>query len=218
MLLANLVEMRRSALPGLRRWNYRVNETVSLRAPRPDPADVADLVVVGPDGSQRTLVRDRNDIVEITRLRSPGVYRIEEQDEPRGAGRARGHLDVGDLPICWQAVEQRAVEFGTDLEWAEDSTVTPREQALQDEVGISAGRGQRAIRRAVGFELSIEIAERPALAGRDVNQTHAIAVGRERLLPALEEGRGGHRVAAAQMINGESDLGNRHFCPAKTSA
>ena len=84
VLLANLVEMRRNALRGLRRWNYRVDETVSLRVPRPDPADEPDLVLVDPNGAERTLVRDRSDTVEITRLRTPGVYRIEEHDETQG--------------------------------------------------------------------------------------------------------------------------------------
>jgi hypothetical protein len=84
VLLSNLVEMRRDALPGLRRWNYRVDETVSLRIPPSEPADADELVLVAPDGSKRNLVRDRNDLVEIMRLRTAGIYRIEDQGEPRG--------------------------------------------------------------------------------------------------------------------------------------
>ena len=84
VLLANLVEMRRDALPGLRRWNYRVDETVNLSIPLPEPVEAAGLELFGPDGAERSLIRDRDDTISITRLREPGIYRINEQDETLG--------------------------------------------------------------------------------------------------------------------------------------
>jgi len=84
IFIANLVTARRDALPGLRRWNYRLNEIVRLRL---DPAQTdatEELLLVSPDGSTRTLVRDRNQLVEISRFTLPGVYEIREGETVHG--------------------------------------------------------------------------------------------------------------------------------------
>ncbi|MFV0445900.1 MAG: BatA domain-containing protein [Planctomycetaceae bacterium] len=81
ILLANLVELRREALPGLRRWNYRLGETVLMRVPPSTPAD-AELAVVLPSGRRRPLLRDRDDLVEVPPLAEAGVYRLLAGDEP----------------------------------------------------------------------------------------------------------------------------------------
>lgn len=88
ILMTNLLELRRDELPGLRLWNYHVNELIVFRAPPTDERAGAglesDLKLVSPSGNERPLVRDRNDVVEITRLHEAGVYRIEEASEPVG--------------------------------------------------------------------------------------------------------------------------------------
>ncbi len=78
ILLSNLVELRRDALPGLRRWNYRLEETVQLRLPPRSEDEQGELLLVPPAGRPRQLVRDRSGIVEIPPLNQPGVYRITE--------------------------------------------------------------------------------------------------------------------------------------------
>ena len=75
VLLTNLVELRRDALPGLRRWNYRTGEVVSLQAERQTGA-TDPLALTTPSGKTRTLIRDRNDLVEIGGLDETGVYSI----------------------------------------------------------------------------------------------------------------------------------------------
>lgn len=76
ILIANLIELRRDALPGLRRWNYRLGEGVQLRFPA--VSGESQLTLVTPEGRERTLVRDRRDVVEIPPLSQAGVYRLQE--------------------------------------------------------------------------------------------------------------------------------------------
>lgn len=109
VLLANLIEMRRNALPGLRRWNYRVDETVSLRVPRTENSDQAELMLKGPEGSERTLIRDRSDMVEISRLRDPGVYRISEENDSYGEF-AVNFFDPRESDLTGIAPGERAAE------------------------------------------------------------------------------------------------------------
>ncbi len=84
ILLVNLVENRREALPGLRRWNYRLNEEVGLRIDPVESEEELELQLVQPDGTRRTLVRDRNYFVEVARLDQTGVYSIEEGEHVHG--------------------------------------------------------------------------------------------------------------------------------------
>ena len=93
ILMTNLLERRRDALPGLRRWNYQLGETVSFRAPPrgrsesadPDVDDVDNmLLLIHESGVERRLVRDRNDLVEISRLYQSGVYEVKDGDATIG--------------------------------------------------------------------------------------------------------------------------------------
>lgn len=83
ILLANLVELRRDALPGLRQWNYRLGEAVQLRVPVAAAGEDR-LTVVTPAGRKRALVRDRNDVVELPALELPGVYEIRQGEQTIG--------------------------------------------------------------------------------------------------------------------------------------
>jgi hypothetical protein len=76
ILLTNLVELRRAALPGLQRWNYRSNEVVRFRAPRLAEGATEDLSLASPTGGSRPLIRDRQDVVEIAGLEETGVYQV----------------------------------------------------------------------------------------------------------------------------------------------
>lgn len=78
ILISNLVESRRNALPGLRTWNYRLDEAIPLRLPPGEANSSTELSLILPDGSRRPLVRDRNDLVEILPPGTPGLYRIVE--------------------------------------------------------------------------------------------------------------------------------------------
>lgn len=87
ILMTNLVERRRDELPGLRLWNFHVGETITFRAPPATPGSAPrsdELTLEHHSGSERTLIRDRNDIVEITRLDKTGVYEVRDGTEPVG--------------------------------------------------------------------------------------------------------------------------------------
>lgn len=82
VLIDNLVEQRRDALPGLRRWNYRSGEVVRFRLfEGKDPAPSEALTLAGND-TTRKLVRD--DYVEIGDLQEPGIYSVNKGDEKWG--------------------------------------------------------------------------------------------------------------------------------------
>lgn len=91
ILLNNLASLCRDAQPGLRRWNYRLNEVLRFRAPdssdpQPDAAAPVEthmdesIVLQGPD-LQRRLVRDRLGLVEVRDLSATGVYTIVVNDQ-----------------------------------------------------------------------------------------------------------------------------------------
>ncbi len=87
ILLANLVELRREALPGLARWNYKLGEEVRFRF------DEGDRPAENPESSERLkLVHDgktrpvaRTSLVELPQLDDAGIYEI--QDGPATVGR-----------------------------------------------------------------------------------------------------------------------------------
>jgi hypothetical protein len=96
ILINNLIEQRRNSLPGLRRWNYRLNEDIQFRlfegAIEPpessersltfhalvDSDDVA--VVAKPD--ERTLARTA--VVEIPPLDQTGFFQVNDGSEVLG--------------------------------------------------------------------------------------------------------------------------------------
>lgn len=84
ILISNLVELRREALPGLRNWNYRLEEPVQLRLPVANAEKPGELVLLTPDGRRRPLVRDRGDLIDVPPLRDAGLYRIVEGTTPQG--------------------------------------------------------------------------------------------------------------------------------------
>jgi len=82
VLINNFVEQRRDALPGLRRWNYRVGEVVRFRLfEGPDPAPTERLTMTSP-----TAVRNlpRESIVEIGDLQEPGIFELKAGENPVG--------------------------------------------------------------------------------------------------------------------------------------
>ncbi|TWU08656.1 hypothetical protein CA54_38920 [Symmachiella macrocystis] len=86
ILISNLIELRRSDLPGLNRWNYRLGEGVRFRLYNGlvDPADESDpkpLMLVH-DGGQRTL--PRGSVIDILPPNTAGVYEIREGDSTVG--------------------------------------------------------------------------------------------------------------------------------------
>lgn len=87
ILVKNLVDLRRAALPGLRRWNYRLNEDVRFRladrAEKPADADTEPppLVLIH-KGESRPLARST--LVELPPLEETGVYEIRDGDRSVG--------------------------------------------------------------------------------------------------------------------------------------
>lgn len=82
VLIHNLVEQRRDAIPGLRRWNYRTGEIVQFRLfEGADPGPSATLSLISPQGT-RKLSHDRT--VEIGDLQQPGIYQLQLGEQPYG--------------------------------------------------------------------------------------------------------------------------------------
>lgn len=99
ILLSNLIELRRDNLPGLRRWNYRLNEEIRFRliedAP-PDPTAAAKVTDNAQDSAEpvsRSLLLvhgaqkrplARSTIVEVPPLDEAAVYTILDGEQPIG--------------------------------------------------------------------------------------------------------------------------------------
>jgi hypothetical protein len=82
ILLSNLVELRRDNLPGLRQWNYRINEEVRFRlaegAVDPDGPELR----LWHNGQSRLLAR--SSVVELPALDDTGVHEVREEDRVIG--------------------------------------------------------------------------------------------------------------------------------------
>ena len=85
ILIANLIELRREALPGLRQWNFRQYERIVFRRPIEHPGKAGhmakadeSLTLRAPSGHRRSLIRDRTGMVEIHGLEDTGVYEVQE--------------------------------------------------------------------------------------------------------------------------------------------
>jgi len=78
IFLSNLIELRRGDLPGLGRWNYRLNETLRFRAPeKPESAAPAsELEIVG-DNDSRSLVPGVRGFVEVDSLSEAAIYELK---------------------------------------------------------------------------------------------------------------------------------------------
>ncbi|MCA9025636.1 MAG: BatA domain-containing protein [Planctomycetaceae bacterium] len=118
ILMTNLFELCRDDLPGLRRWNYRQNEVIRFRTDSTmDKAeDRRELQLLVPSGEQRELIRDRNDLVEITRLDETGVYEVRDGE---------------------QVVGEFAVNFFDDEESASLASLAPGERQARVTTGTS---------------------------------------------------------------------------------
>jgi hypothetical protein len=85
ILLSNLLELRRDALPGLRRWNYRMNESIHFRLYEgtTSPEELAGRsVVLDHDGSRRELAPAS--VIEIPTITKAGRYRISVGEKTFG--------------------------------------------------------------------------------------------------------------------------------------
>ncbi|MEX0716884.1 MAG: BatA domain-containing protein [Planctomycetaceae bacterium] len=94
VLMSNMVELRRDALPGLRRWNYRVGEPLQFRAPAAAPATggVSSPGEAAGDGAARPPLRlvegsrttplavEADGMIVVERLDRPGVREIRAGD------------------------------------------------------------------------------------------------------------------------------------------
>lgn len=74
VLLANLVEMCRADRPGLKRWNYRLNESFQFRMANRGDTNEPFRLVRGDD--ERLLSWDRNDVIEVNGIDVPGEYEL----------------------------------------------------------------------------------------------------------------------------------------------
>jgi hypothetical protein len=79
ILIKNLVETCRDGLPGLKRWNYRLNESITFR---PDSPDNKDRLTLAFGGKTQTLAR--GPVVEIPPLQQTGVYEVRDGDRSIG--------------------------------------------------------------------------------------------------------------------------------------
>jgi hypothetical protein len=121
ILIQNLIELRRSALPGLRRWNYRLNEDIQFRLfeGNADPAgeSSAELTLVH-GNSSRPLAR--TSVVELPPLDDTGVYELRDGERVIGQFAVNFHdpqeSDLTDLSagIRPPAEPQTATGFEID--------------------------------------------------------------------------------------------------------
>ncbi|MFQ5733921.1 MAG: VWA domain-containing protein [Planctomycetaceae bacterium] len=97
IFLQNLIELRRAALPGLRRWNYRRGENVVFQPPGNRNAAGGDKPLTLKHGEeQRPLARGR--IVQVTSPSQDGVYEIADGDKTLGRF-AVGFLDARESDL-----------------------------------------------------------------------------------------------------------------------
>ena len=111
ILISNLIELRRDALPGLRRWNYRLNERIEFRLfeSRTDPAAISELpLILRHAGNERPLARTK--VVEIPSVDEVGVYEV--RDGPKSVGRfAVNFHDPGESDLTGLNSGHRAAEM-----------------------------------------------------------------------------------------------------------
>jgi len=99
ILLSNMIELRRNRLPGLRRWNYRLNEPVRFRLYEGRDTAAANseqqLVLVHHE-QERPLARSA--LVELPLLDRTGVYTIRDGDRTIGQFAVNFH-DVAESTL-----------------------------------------------------------------------------------------------------------------------
>lgn len=84
VLLANLIELRREALPGLSRWNYRLGEDVRFRLfeGEGDASAASDQLTLRHAGRSKPVAK--TSIVELSALDDPGIYEIADGEHFAG--------------------------------------------------------------------------------------------------------------------------------------
>ncbi len=86
ILFSNLISLRRDDLPGLRRFNYRLGETIRFRLPEEDNSapetDAEDELVLVHGEQKRPLVHSA--LVELPPIEEPGIYEIRHGEESVG--------------------------------------------------------------------------------------------------------------------------------------
>jgi hypothetical protein len=85
ILIKNLIDLRRDNLPGLRRWNYRLNEEIRFRlfeGTRNLGGETAQELSLRHEGKSRPLAR--SSIVEVPPLPNPGIYEVFDGDNLLG--------------------------------------------------------------------------------------------------------------------------------------
>jgi Ca-activated chloride channel homolog len=82
ILVKNLVEICRDGLPGLKRWNYRLNEEITFRPDSADHSGGADRLTLAFGGKTQPLAR--GPVVEIPPLQQTGIYEVRDGDRSIG--------------------------------------------------------------------------------------------------------------------------------------
>lgn len=81
IFLSNLTELRRRSLPGLTRWNFRLNETVRFRAPETaDPTRPRPELKLVSENDTRPLIRGPKGFVEFASPDESAVYDLKAGD------------------------------------------------------------------------------------------------------------------------------------------
>jgi hypothetical protein len=117
MLFHNLVGLRRDALPGLQRWNFRQGERVRYRLDRPDP----DLRIADPEGKELPVARLR-DGVETFDTWKTGFYSIQGKEFFAVNfldGRESDLREAHDAALPGEAVGRATLEQAERLPWLE---------------------------------------------------------------------------------------------------
>ena len=122
ILMKNLLDLRRDALPGLRRWNYRLNEDIVFRLfEGSDDRGSSELTLIH-NGKPRPLAR--SSVVEVPPLGETGVYEVRDGDAAVGRfavnffdpeESALDRLQPGTLDA---SAEARAVVFAVDSRYS----------------------------------------------------------------------------------------------------
>ena len=119
ILLSNLLGLRRDSLPGLRRFNYRINEVIRFRMPTHSTGGEklgSGLLELVHDGDRRPLAPGR--IVELPALDDPGLYEVEgvtEDGERVPAGRfAVNFFDAAESDLRGLSEASVAVDSAND--------------------------------------------------------------------------------------------------------
>ena len=84
ILLNNVIELRRNELPGLQRWNYRLDESVQFRLPNTGDSDTSPEkeLILEHDGTSKALARLST--VEVGQLEDTGVYTLKDGEQVIG--------------------------------------------------------------------------------------------------------------------------------------